>query len=116
LQLEGGPAWIGSDRYQINAKSETPAGKDLMNGPMLQALLEDRFQLRIHRETSEVPIYALTVAKGGLKLQPMDGGSCTPVDLTQWSVPPACARPEALVWSPQGRDECAPNHDRPAGR
>jgi uncharacterized protein (TIGR03435 family) len=87
LQLEGGPAWIDSDRYQINAKAERPAGKDIMNGPMLQALLEDRFQLKIHREAREVPIYALTVAKGGLKLQPTDGGSCTPVDLTQWSVP-----------------------------
>jgi uncharacterized protein (TIGR03435 family) len=43
---------------------------------MLQTLLADRFQLKIHRETRELPVYALTVAKGGLKLKPAEG-SCT---------------------------------------
>jgi uncharacterized protein (TIGR03435 family) len=50
---------------------------------MLQALLEDRFGLKIHRETREVPVYALTVAKGGPKLRPFQEGSCTPFDLTK---------------------------------
>jgi uncharacterized protein (TIGR03435 family) len=59
-----------------------------MTGPMLQALLEDRFQLKVHRETREIPLYALTVAKSGLKLQPADGGSCTPRDPAQSSLPP----------------------------
>src|SRR5207247_491253 len=36
---------------------------------MLQSLLEDRFQLRFHRETRDMPIYALTVAKGGPKIK-----------------------------------------------
>jgi uncharacterized protein (TIGR03435 family) len=44
---------------------------------MLQSLLEDRFQLRLHRETKELPVYALTVAKGGLKLAE---ASCTNYD------------------------------------
>src|SRR5271170_7818372 len=83
LRLEGGPSWIDSERYQIQAKADGPAGKDVMTGPMLQALLEDRFQLKVHRETREVPLYALTVAKSGLKLQPADGGSCTPRDPAQ---------------------------------
>jgi uncharacterized protein (TIGR03435 family) len=43
---------------------------------MLQALLEERFHLKTHRETEEAPIYALTVAKGGLKLKPMEKGGC----------------------------------------
>jgi uncharacterized protein (TIGR03435 family) len=55
-----------------------------MHGPMLQALLEDRFKLRVHRETRDVPVYALTIAKGGLKLPPFKEGSCTPVDHTQF--------------------------------
>ena len=53
----------------------------MMSGPMMQKLLEDRFKLRIHRETREVPVYALTVAKSGPKLPPFQEGSCTPIDL-----------------------------------
>jgi uncharacterized protein (TIGR03435 family) len=45
---------------------------------MLQALLEDRFKLKIHRETREVPVYALAVAKGGVKLHRVEEGSCAP--------------------------------------
>jgi uncharacterized protein (TIGR03435 family) len=50
---------------------------EMMNGPMMQALLEDRFKLKMRREIREVPVYDLTVAKGGPKLKPFDG-SCTP--------------------------------------
>ncbi len=91
--LEGGPAWIDSERYQIDAKAEGPASKEEMNGPMLRALLEDRFQLKTHRETRQVPVYALTVAKGGLKLHPTNGRSCAARDLTQPSTPPAPGKP-----------------------
>ena len=41
--LEGGPAWVRSDTYQITAKADGPASREMMSGPMLQALLEDRF-------------------------------------------------------------------------
>lgn len=92
--LEGGPAWIDSERYQIDANADGPTSKDAMNGPMLRALLEERFQLKTHRETRQVPVYALTVAKGGLKIHPANGGSCAPRDLTQPSlVPPAGQKP-----------------------
>jgi|HubBroStandDraft_1064217.scaffolds.fasta_scaffold117195_1 uncharacterized protein (TIGR03435 family) len=84
--LSGGPSWINSDRYQINAKAEGPQSQGTMRGPMLRALLEDRFKLKIHRETKEVPVYALTVAKGGLKLQRVE--TCTPVDHTNRPPPP----------------------------
>ena len=47
---------------------------------MLQALLEDRFQLKTHREIEEVPMYALNVAKSGLKMNPREDGGCTPRD------------------------------------
>jgi uncharacterized protein (TIGR03435 family) len=69
----------------------------MINGPMLRALLEERFRLKFHRETREVPICSLTVAKSGLKLQPSSGGSCTPRDLSQPSLPPGekpwCGQP-----------------------
>ncbi len=76
VPLSGGPAWINSERYDINAKADGNPSKEVMNGPMLQALLEDRFNLRIHRETKEVPVYALMVAKNGSKLKPFVEGSC----------------------------------------
>jgi len=80
LRLEGGPAWIDSERYQINAKADGPVGRGMMQGSMLQALLEDRFKLKIHRETRETPLYALTVASGGLKLQRPGDLSCAEPD------------------------------------
>jgi uncharacterized protein (TIGR03435 family) len=79
--LEGGPGWIDSERYQISAKAEFPATRETMNGPMLRALLEERFQLKIHRESREIPIYALTVAKSGLKLLAPGDPTCTEPDL-----------------------------------
>ena len=65
----------------------------MMNGPMLQSLLEDRFQLKVHRETREIPVYALTIAKGGSKLQPFREGSCIPVDHSKF--PPFYPLPTA---------------------
>jgi uncharacterized protein (TIGR03435 family) len=80
--IEGGPAWIDYDRFTIDAKSEAAPSQETMRGPMLQALLEDRFKLRIHRETREVPVYELTMAEGGPKLQPAKEGGCIPNDRT----------------------------------
>ncbi len=79
--IEGGPAWAKTDRYQITAKAEGTPGQEMMRGPMLQALLEDRFQLKIHRETREVPVYAVTVAKGGPKLEAFDAATCLPLPM-----------------------------------
>jgi uncharacterized protein (TIGR03435 family) len=75
--LQGGPDWIDSDRYTVVAKPETPQTWAIMGGPMLQALLEDRFKLKIHRMIKEVPVYALVVSKGGSKLQATKEGGCT---------------------------------------
>lgn len=78
VPLEGGPNWIRTDRYQISAKAEGSPREEVMRGPMLQTLLQDRFKLKLRREVREVPAYALTVAKGGPKLSSSDPGSCTP--------------------------------------
>ena len=64
---------------------------------MLQALLEDRFKLKIHRESREVAVYALTVAKGGPKLKPFKEGSCTPVDLANPAPPLSPGQPIPLL-------------------
>jgi uncharacterized protein (TIGR03435 family) len=69
----------------------------MMMGPMLQSLLEDRFQLKIRRETREVPVYALTEAKGGPKLLPFKEGSCIPVDFAKGFPPPGQPNCKAVV-------------------
>jgi uncharacterized protein (TIGR03435 family) len=88
-QILGGPDWIGSDRYDIEAKAEGNASGKLMTGPMLQTLLEDRFKLSIHRETRQLPIYELTLAKSGVKMPPAKAGACIPfsMDSPPWPTP-----------------------------
>ena len=68
-QREGGPSWIASLRYTITAKAEGNVPRGMMSGPMMQALLQDRFGLKIHLETREIPIYALTIGRGGNKMR-----------------------------------------------
>jgi uncharacterized protein (TIGR03435 family) len=78
--LAGGPAWIKSDLYDIEAKAEGDPTAQQMKGPMLQALLEDRFKLKVHRESKDEPVYNLTAAKNGFKLQALKEGSCSDYD------------------------------------
>jgi bla regulator protein BlaR1 len=90
LPIEGGPAWLKSDTFLISAETETsptPA-PTMMRGPMLQRILEDRFKLKVRRETREVPVYELTVAKGGLKIPHTVPGSCKEEDLVNVGRPP----------------------------
>jgi uncharacterized protein (TIGR03435 family) len=81
------PAWVSSDFYTIDAKPDRPQSVEMMRGPMMQALLEDRFMLRVHFETRPVPVYLLTVARGGAKLQPART-SCTVLDFDPNNPPP----------------------------
>jgi uncharacterized protein (TIGR03435 family) len=79
-RVRGGPAWVRSDQYTIDATAEGTRDTKLLLGLMLQALLVDRFGLKTHRETEEVPMYTLTVGRIGLKLKPMEDGGCIPFD------------------------------------
>ena len=92
FQLSGGPGWVASDRFDINAKAEKkPGSEDVPDDPRkmtdtqlksrqsemrerMRSLLADRFQLTIHRESKEAPVYALVVVKSGSKLQPAQEG------------------------------------------
>jgi uncharacterized protein (TIGR03435 family) len=68
-QIVGGPAWIGTDRFDINARADRelppfdPTGEIGPLERMLQSLLADRFKLVAHRETRELPIFALVMAR-----------------------------------------------------
>jgi uncharacterized protein (TIGR03435 family) len=68
--ITGGPPWTESDRYEIIAETPgdlRPTYDDQMT--MLRKLLTDRFDLALHREKKEFPIYDLTVSRGGPKLR-----------------------------------------------
>jgi len=103
IPIEGGPGWVNSERYTINTKTEDAPTQAVMHGAVLQAILEDRFHLKIHRETREIPVYALTVAKGGIKFKAFQEGSCTPIDFASVvsQFPPA-----PLPDLPQGQRYC----------
>jgi uncharacterized protein (TIGR03435 family) len=88
FQISGGPDWINSERYDIQAKAEGGASGKQMAGPMLQNLLKDRFKLSLHRETKILPVYELTVARGGTKLQHSKEGDCTPFSMDSAPMPP----------------------------
>jgi uncharacterized protein (TIGR03435 family) len=79
IPIEGGPDWIHSAGFEIEAKSDGHPNILMMQGPMMQAVLEDRFKLKIHRETRQGPVYELALGKGSPKLKPFQEGSCTPV-------------------------------------
>jgi uncharacterized protein (TIGR03435 family) len=78
-QISGGPGWITTDRWNIEGKAEEGSIPARTGPPdptvpdplmlMTQSLLEDRFQLKMHRETREAPIYELVLAKAGSKMK-----------------------------------------------
>jgi uncharacterized protein (TIGR03435 family) len=71
FQLVGGPDWIVSDRFDIEAK---PEGGGPMSPQVLQSvfrqILEDRFALKAHKETRQLPVYALVLAGNDGRLGP----------------------------------------------
>jgi uncharacterized protein (TIGR03435 family) len=84
-QVVGGPEWLNSSRFDIQAKTSASLSDQLHNLPsnqgkeekqqMLRSLLVSRFKLTAHQETRELPIFALVVAKSGLKLDKSDEGT-----------------------------------------
>jgi len=71
FQVSGGPAWIGSEEYNIVAKPQGEATNERILA-MARSLLAERFNLTLHHESKEMPVLALTVAKGGAKLHPSE--------------------------------------------
>lgn len=72
-QISGGPSWLDSDRFDVEAKAEGGRTEDQMR-PMLQNILAERFKLLVHRETKEMQVSALMIAKGGFKLHELKAG------------------------------------------
>ena len=79
FQISGGPGWLNSDRFDINAKlpdgvrDSGPPAPGSGPGPlqlMIRALLAERFKLAVHNETKDSPIYALILARSDGRLGP----------------------------------------------
>jgi uncharacterized protein (TIGR03435 family) len=70
-QLAGGPNWLTSEHYDLEAKAsgDAPLTRD-QGMAMLRTLLAERFQLKVHREMREMPVYELVIAKNGPKFKP----------------------------------------------
>jgi uncharacterized protein (TIGR03435 family) len=78
-RVVGAPNWITSERYDVDAKIDRPVAdalwklkqepRTLQSQRMLQALLAERFKLTVHRDSKELPVYVLGVAKGGPKFR-----------------------------------------------
>jgi uncharacterized protein (TIGR03435 family) len=98
FQIEGGPSWIDAEHFDISAKPPEGAFTREQYRLMLQALLEDRFKMAVHHTTKEVPVYALTPAKGGLKIKPASE-PCAPPG-------PYTARPEPAASDNPGVPRC----------
>jgi uncharacterized protein (TIGR03435 family) len=78
-QQISGPDWIASARFDIAAKLPTSAARDQVPD-MLQALLEDRFQLKLHRDTKDLSVYGLVVTKGGTGMKESPASGDAPYD------------------------------------
>jgi uncharacterized protein (TIGR03435 family) len=68
LHQISGPEWMAGARFDVNAKLP-PGSNEKQIQAMIQTLLEDRFGLKLHREMRDFPVYALTIAKTGLKMK-----------------------------------------------
>ncbi len=73
-QIIGAPAWLGTDKYDINAKPDAegmPSDKQIKS--MVRKLMAERCKLTFHNEKKELPVYVLSVSKGGPKLNKSQG-------------------------------------------
>lgn len=68
LQIAGGPQWMATDRYDVNATTTELSVSEDRYRFMLQNMLQDRFHVSAHRETRQTEIYGLVTAKNGPKL------------------------------------------------
>jgi uncharacterized protein (TIGR03435 family) len=107
-QITGGPDWIISDHYDVQATADGRATVQQMEGPMLQALIRDRFHLVFHREMRQLPVHELKLQPGTRKLA-SSKEDCTPY-LVDSQPPAASAVSSATVFcgfprlSSNGRD------------
>jgi len=97
MPISGGPSWLNSDRYTIDAKVERRVNTEMMKGPMMQALLEDRFGLKLHKETKEIAAFDLAAGAEGTKLRPAKEGGCVGYDRNNPPSNPGRGEPAPVI-------------------
>ncbi|MDP9039543.1 MAG: TIGR03435 family protein [Acidobacteriota bacterium] len=97
MPISGAPSWLDSDRYAIDATVEQRVNTEMMKGPMMQALLEERFGLKLHKETKVIPAFELKVGKKGTKLQPAKEGACVVYDRNNPPSAPSAGQPAPII-------------------
>ena len=70
-----GPEWLSSERFDIVAKAPLGTGEDEKLMPLLRTLLIERFKLKTHKETRQLPCFSLVVTKDGFKVKEVEAGS-----------------------------------------
>lgn len=75
FQIAGGPAWVNSDTFDVEGKTEDQTAGFAQLRLMMRSLLEDRYRLKLHHEIRESPVYQLVVGKDGPKIKPSSGQS-----------------------------------------
>src|SRR5262249_28729490 len=105
-RLIGGPAWAGSDRFDIEAKAEgDPLSSEMQL--MVRALLADRFKLVMHTENRVLPIYELVMArsdsKAGPQLKPFSEANCVTIPVSRSPISHDRSHPPCgILYSPAG--------------
>lgn len=110
-RVRGGPDWVRTEPFTIEAVAPGAADAETMRGPMLLALLESRFRLKAHIETEQVPAFALTVAPGGPKMKAVQASGISPDGFVEKTVstdacepPPSVPTPAPIgptMWTPR---------------
>lgn len=89
--VRGGPEWISTDRYTVEAITDGATDVMTITNVMLAELLERRLQIKVHLEAEQVPALALVIAPGGLKIKPFQEGDCEREKKTKFPNPkPRC--------------------------
>jgi uncharacterized protein (TIGR03435 family) len=83
FQISGGPAWVGTEPFDIDARSAKPATQS-QKMEMLRALLAERFQLKFHREHTTLRAYVLVTGKDGPKIHPAPSDGPRPAGKPGW--------------------------------
>jgi uncharacterized protein (TIGR03435 family) len=103
-QISGAPGWLDSETYDVEAKvsSADLAALDKLDEKqrlrMIQPVLAERFQLKLHRAPKEIPVYALVIAKNGPKLHQAKPGDTYPDGIKGPGGKPG-GRPGMMMWS-----------------
>jgi uncharacterized protein (TIGR03435 family) len=93
-----GPTWLDSERFDVQATMPPETTKEQFR-TMLQNLIAERFKATVHRETKELPMYSLTVAKGGPKMK--ESGD-PPPDTGEPAAPPPLPGPGQMKFDKDG--------------